>query len=165
MPPGELVGRPLREFLADDDDTPQTWSGVAHGASTCQEVRLVGGDGAVRNAIVTARPIGPDDESGQGVLSGTGTAGGILLMVADVTDLRKAEVALREKESVLRSFYESSVMAMGVIEQTEDDTRFISANALTDRFFGLAPGKLEGMTASKLRSTCRDDVGLDRAVP
>jgi PAS domain S-box-containing protein len=150
--PAELVGRPLREFLADDDDAPQTWSGVAHAAPTAQEIRLVRSDGAVRNAIVTARPIGPDDNSAQGVLSGTVTTGGVLLMVADVTDLRKAEVALREKESVLRSFYESSVMAMGVIEQTDDDTRFISANALTDKFFGLAPGKLEGMTASKLRA-------------
>jgi len=67
-------------------------------------------------------------------------------------ECRRAEVALREKESVLRSFYESSVMAMGVIEQTEDDTRFISANALTDKFFGLSPGKLEGRTAKELRA-------------
>ncbi len=56
------------------------------------------------------------------------------------------------KESVLRSFYESSVMAMGVIEQTEDDTRFISVNALTDRFFGVSPGKLEGRTAKELHA-------------
>ncbi len=67
---------------------------------------------------------------------------------------RRAELTaeeLREKVSVLNSFYESSVMAMGVIEQTENDTRFISANALTDKFFGLAPGTLEGIAASKLR--------------
>jgi len=150
--PAELIGRQLREFLAEDDDAPQTWSGVAHGAPTCQEVRLLAKGGAVRSAIVTARPIGPDDASGDGLLSGAGRTGGVLLIVADVTALRRAEVALREKESVLRSFYESSVMAMGVIEQTEDDTRFISANALTDKFFGVAPGKLEGMTASKLRA-------------
>ena len=66
--------------------------------------------------------------------------------------LRRAEVALREKESVLHSFYESSAMAMGVIEQTEDDTRFISANALTDKFFGVATGKLEGRSAKELRA-------------
>jgi PAS domain S-box-containing protein len=150
--PAELVGRRLKEFLADDDDSPQTSSGVAHGAATCQEVRLKGVGGSRRNAIVTARAIGPDDDPGGGIASKGGATGGVLLMITDVTELRKAELALREKESVLRSFYESSVMAMGVIEQTDDDTRFISANALTDRFFGLAPGKLEGITASKLRA-------------
>jgi PAS domain S-box-containing protein len=67
-------------------------------------------------------------------------------------DLRRAEVALREKESVLHSFYESCTMAMGVIEQTEDDTRFISANAVTDNYFGVATGKLEGRSASELRA-------------
>jgi PAS domain S-box-containing protein len=67
-------------------------------------------------------------------------------------DLRRAQGALREKESVLHSFYESSAMAMGVIEQTEDDTRFISANAVTDKFFGVATGKLEGRSASELRA-------------
>jgi PAS domain S-box-containing protein len=63
------------------------------------------------------------------------------------TQLRQAELSLREKESVLSSFYESSALAMGVIEQTETDTRFVSANALTEKFFGLDPGELAGKTA------------------
>ncbi len=53
---------------------------------------------------------------------------------------------------MLRSFYESSVMAMGVIELTEETTRFISANTVADQFFGLTPGKLEGMTDKELRA-------------
>jgi PAS domain S-box-containing protein len=56
------------------------------------------------------------------------------------------------KESLLRSFYDSSVMALGVIELTDDDTRFISTNALTDQFFGLTPGTLEGRSAKELRT-------------
>jgi PAS domain S-box-containing protein len=43
-------------------------------------------------------------------------------------------------------------MAMGVIEQTKDDTRFISANAVTDKFFGVDPGKLQGRSARELRA-------------
>jgi len=152
VPPGELIGRHLNEFLAGRAGAPESWSNLAHGATTCQEVRLLSGDDGVRNAIVTLRPIGPDEVPGCAVPPGKGSAGGMLLMVTDVTDLRKAEVALREKESVLHSFYESSVMAMGVIEQTDAEARFISANALTDRFFGLAPDKVEEMTASKLRA-------------
>ena len=78
-------------------------------------------------------------------------------MVTDVTSLKQAEEALREKESVLRSFYDSSVMAMGVVELTEDDTRFVSANALTDTFFGVADrqaGREVGPAASTLRPRC-----------
>ena len=41
-------------------------------------------------------------------------------------------------------------MAMGVIELFEDGARLVSANALTDRFFGLAPGTLEGMMIKDL---------------
>jgi PAS domain S-box-containing protein len=67
-------------------------------------------------------------------------------------DLRRAKLALSEKESVLHSFYESSVMAMGVIEQSEADTRFISANGVTDKFFGVSTGNLEGRSASELRA-------------
>jgi PAS domain S-box-containing protein len=67
-------------------------------------------------------------------------------------ELHRSELALREKESVLRSFYESSVMALGVIELTGDDARFISTNALTEQFFGVAPGALEGRSARELRA-------------
>jgi len=152
VPPGELIGRNLKEFLAGHAGAPASWSNLVHGSTMCQEVQLLGSDGGVRNAIVTVRPIGRDEVPGCAAPPGKGSAGGMLLMVTDVTDLRKAEVALREKETVLRSFYESSVMAMGVIEQTDAEARFVSANALTDRVFGLAPGKVEEMTASKLRA-------------
>ena len=73
-------------------------------------------------------------------------------MVTDVTPLKQAEAALREKESVLRSFYDSSEMAMGVVELSEDDAHFLSANALTDTFFGVATGKLEGKSARQLKA-------------
>ena len=119
VPPGELIGRNLKEFLAGHAGAPASWSNLVHGSTMCQEVQLLGSDGGVRNAIVSVRPIGRDEVPGCAASPGKGSAGGMLLMVTDVTDLRKAEVALREKETVLRSFYESSVMAMGVIEQTD----------------------------------------------
>jgi PAS domain S-box-containing protein len=65
-------------------------------------------------------------------------------------ELRRAEQALREKESLLRSFYESSATAMGVVELTGDDARIVSANAPADRLFGREPGAVEGKTAREL---------------
>jgi PAS domain S-box-containing protein len=150
VPPSELVGRPLKDFLANADDDADNWWQFASGEPASREVRLRERDGAVRSAVVTARRIGPDEVPGRDPQSGDGAAYEILLMVTDVTELRRAEVSLREKESVLRSFYESSALAMGVIEQTDEDARFISANALTEKFFGLGPGELEGKTAREL---------------
>ena len=53
---------------------------------------------------------------------------------------------------MLRCFYESSPRAMGVMELTEDDAHFVSANTTLSNIFGYAPGKLEGLTASEIEA-------------
>ena len=65
-------------------------------------------------------------------------------------ELRRTERALRETASLLRSFYESSATAMGVIELTGDDARIVSANAPTGRLFGREPDEVEGKTMREL---------------
>jgi PAS domain S-box-containing protein len=147
--PSRMIGRLLDEFLIDDS---ASWTGTEAQPDpfAWHEVRLRGGDGAVRHAIVTAQAVGPNEIPLDGKRTAEDAAGGLLVMVTDVTPLKQAEEALREKESVLRSFYDSSVMAMGVVELTDEDTYFVSANALTDKFFGVPTGKLEGMSASRL---------------
>ena len=79
-------------------------------------------------------------------------------------ELARAERALREKEALLRSLYESSAMAMGVVELTGDDARIVSANAPTDRLCGQEDGAVEGKTARELGlSPDRLVAWLDRA--
>ena len=78
-------------------------------------------------------------------------------------ELDRAERALREKESLLRSVYESSATAMGVIELTGDDARIVSANAPTGRLFGREPGAVEGRTARRAGPAARSALGLARA--
>ena len=166
VPPDRLVGRPVSDFLVDPRDDPRGWLDPPEGPLVWHEIRLQGdvadadGDGdrdaAIRDAIATARPIDPDEVPDAIAVAGgrhrgePGESGGLLLMVTDVTPLKRAERALREKESLLRSFYESSAMAMGVIELIDDDARLVSANALTDRFFGLGPRARDGRTARQL---------------
>ena len=132
--PKRLIGMPLHEILVDD---AASWTGADTQPDpfAWHEVRLHGGDGRVRHAIVTSRAIGPDEVPADATPSHGITAGGLLIMVTDVTPLKETEEALRDKESVLRSFYESSVMAMGVVQLTENDSRFVSANALTRQVF------------------------------
>ncbi len=152
LPPAQLIGLSLDEFLVDDD---ASWSGseIQPDPFAWHEIRLRRRDGAVRHAIVTSQAVGPDEVPANAPHRQDGAvAGGLLLMVTDVTPLKQAEAALREKESVLRSFYDSSEMAMGVVELSNDDAYFLSANALTDTFFGVATGKLEGKSARKLKA-------------
>ncbi len=57
----------------------------------------------------------------------------------DITDRKKAQEALAQSESTLRSFYESASMMMGVVELTDDGTIVhISDNPATARFFHVA---------------------------
>jgi PAS domain S-box-containing protein len=152
LPPSRLIGLSLAEFLVDDD---ASWSGSDHQPDpfAWHEIRLRRRDGAVRHAIVTSQAVGPDEVPDNALrLQEDAETGGLLLMVTDVTPLKQAEAALREKELVLRSFYDSSAMAMGVVELSEDDAHFLSANALTDTFFGVATGKLEGKSARQLKA-------------
>jgi PAS domain S-box-containing protein len=151
IPPAQLIGMPLYELLVED---AASWTGAETQPDpfAWHEVRLQGGGGRICHAIVTSRAIGPDEVPTDSTTAHGNTSGGLLVMVTDVTPLKETEEALREKESVLRSFYESSVIAMGVVQLTENDTRFVSANALADKFFGVKPGGLEGRSASQLNA-------------
>ncbi len=59
MPPPQMIGRPLGEFLVDDD---ASWSGSEDQPDpfAWHEVRLRGADGAVRHAIITSQRVEPD---------------------------------------------------------------------------------------------------------
>jgi PAS domain S-box-containing protein len=65
-------------------------------------------------------------------------------------ELDRAELELRHKETLLRSFYESSAMAMGVIELTGDEARIVSANAPTERLLGRKVGDAGARTTLEL---------------
>jgi PAS domain S-box-containing protein len=149
--PSRLVGRALSDFLVDDD---ASWSGseTKHDPFAWHEIRLRASDGEIRHVILTSQAVGPDLIPGDVSWFENDATGGLLLMVTDVTPLKQAEEALREKESVLRSFYDSSVMAMGVVELSANDTHFVSANALSDKFFGVATGSLEGKSARQIKA-------------
>lgn len=64
--------------------------------------------------------------------------------------LRQQALTLQESESILRSFYNSASMMMGIVEVLDDDILHISDNAATAEFFKLTPEAMHKQLASKM---------------
>lgn len=72
----------------------------------------------------------------------------------DITERKRAEEKLHEKQALLRSFYDSAPFMMGVVELEGDRIIGLEANATVAAFFGTTPDKLEGCDGAELN---RDD--------
>src|SRR5207244_10504264 len=64
--------------------------------------------------------------------------------------IQDREERLHERESILRSFYDSAPLLMGVVELIGDDVLHLSDNAATAAFYGVAPEVMPGRLASEL---------------
>ena len=68
----------------------------------------------------------------------------------DITERKRAEQALAQSESTLRSFFDSGVMMMGIVELHDGDILHISDNRCVASFFGTTPELMQGRMASEL---------------
>jgi PAS domain S-box-containing protein len=138
--PEELVGRHGREVIHPDDRNAviAAYNAFAQGEGsfTCRVSRK---DGTYLWLETRCRSVSNGS---------SGHANEILAVSRDVTARREAEEALRESESILRSFYDSAQMMMGVVELRDGDIVYLTANTATTAFFGLPPDGLAGRRAS-----------------
>ncbi|GAB1538241.1 hypothetical protein NUACC21_08990 [Scytonema sp. NUACC21] len=68
----------------------------------------------------------------------------------ELVHTQQAEAALREKEAILRSFYDSAPLMMGVVEVLDDDILHLSNNAATAQFFGTTSEAMQNQLASQM---------------
>jgi len=75
---------------------------------------------------------------------------GIVVNSFDITGRKLAEIAVQERESTLRSFYNSSPMLMGIVELEGDEIIHIYDNVATEHFFHAPHGSSAGRSATEL---------------
>lgn len=79
----------------------------------------------------------------------------VMALARDITARRQTEAALTQKEQLLRSFYNSAAMMMGIVEVQGGRLVHISGNAATARFFGRALEEMENRSVSEQLGTPR----------
>ncbi|MDZ7704191.1 MAG: PAS domain S-box protein [Trueperaceae bacterium] len=75
---------------------------------------------------------------------------GLSVFFDDVTERRRYERELKERNDTLRSFYDSAAVMMGTVELSDDDIVHITDNAATHAFFRTDAETMEGRSAREL---------------
>ena len=95
-------------------------------------------------------------QRGKPILSPEGKAIRFVGACSDITLRKKAEDELRRSESILRSFYDSAPLMMGVVELRGENILHIRDNLAAAKFFGTTPDQMEYKLASDLGASKAD---------
>ncbi len=126
-------------FDADRVDMPQRLADLAAGRAPRYEQRFLRKDGTVGWAFVESSPLRDDDGSDTGVLS----------MVTDITDRRRAEDALREADLRFRRLVEAGIVGVTVADSAGT---LVEAN---DRYLEMIGRNKADLEARALRCPAR----------
>lgn len=147
----QLVGAQLEEVLGwqwssyihpqDQERVAQAWqSSVAEQLPWQLEYRLLNSEGKV-TWVLTQADVEQDD---------TETVIGYVGTLTDISDRKASEEALKQSESTLRSFFNSTSMLMGIVELHDDDILHISSNQITAQLFGTTSEAMQNRFAGDL---------------
>ena len=117
-----LIGQRLEDFLVNPADFPEARFVTASPA--WHEVQLRTGNGQIKDAVVSARVLGPDDLSGGAAALASAGDGGWLLMVTDVSALKRTEAALRAERDFSSKVLETAGCLVIVLDREGRIVRF-----------------------------------------
>ena len=106
----------------------------------CLDKRFIRKDGQTIHASISAGCVRRAD----------GSVDYVVALIEDITIRKQAIGLLLERESILRSFYNSAPLMMGVVELVDDDILHISDNATSAKLFGLTPEAMQNRLASEI---------------
>jgi two-component system cell cycle sensor histidine kinase/response regulator CckA len=125
--PDEMIGKSLYHFIRPQDTPPakQQLDRLRQGVSAIHEIRFLRRDGTELWAIVSAMPKKNADNQFSGAFA----------MLTDITERKRAELALRDSESRYRTLYEQ--IPQGVVVHRHDGS-IMAANPAAQRILGLS---------------------------
>ncbi len=146
-----MTGLPWEAAMGDG------WSGALH-PEDCDRIwaEWSAATQAKREFVSEYRFLSPDQSvvwvTGRAIAlrDAAGNVTGYLGTVTDISDRKAAEIALQQSEAVLRSFFDSTPLMMGVVELQGDEIVHISDNLVSARFFGLSPQEMRHRGASSM---------------
>ncbi|MEC4984258.1 MAG: PAS domain S-box protein [Oscillatoria sp. PMC 1068.18] len=104
------------------------------------ETKRLRKDGSLVDVALTISPIYNENQQVIGASK----------IARDISERKRAEKVFREQADILRIFYDSSPLMMGVVEISDNDILHVSQNLATGEFFGITPEQLTGKWASEL---------------
>lgn len=78
------------------------------------------------------------------------TISGVIVSLHDLTQLKQAEELLQQSELTLRSFFNSAIIPMGIVELHEGDIFHVSDNWAAAQFFGSTTEAMKNQFATAL---------------
>jgi PAS domain S-box-containing protein len=149
--PEEIIGRHVREFV-DDAMWERQQEQIRRrqgGESSSYEIEYLLPDGNTVPCLVSGSPL--VDEAGQVV--------GAFAMITDLTELKRAEAALREREAYFRTVFDNA--AIGIASKSASGA-FLRVNEAFRVMMGYSEQELMGMSFKDV--THADDIPVEEGL-
>jgi PAS domain S-box-containing protein len=146
--PDELAGRRIVEFMDEPSRRSAEGTFIRRLRTTSEqyEFRFRRRDGTCFWALISGSPIHDDKHEVVGALG----------MIADISELKRTEQALRESEAELRVVFENAAIGMALVN---DEGRLVKTNVALQQFLGYDEAALAALTFTDLSHP--DDVEQD----